>query len=77
MELGTNTECTGERTDDFRCVIKAKINQFPMLNTYSKIIQSTLGPTNYVRNFESHQNYLEHCIFLPYLNNEKDSPRTE
>lgn len=30
-----------------------------------------------MRDYQQHQNYLDHSIFLPYLNNEKDNVRMD
>lgn len=46
-----------------------------MLSPYSRIIQGTLGPTNYLRDFKRQEEYLREAALLPYLNNEIEHPK--
>lgn len=48
-----------------------------MLSPYSSVVQSTLGPSNYFRDHKKEPEYLDHSLFLPFLNNEKDHPKAK
>ena len=44
----------------------------PLVGPYSKVIQMTIGPSNYFKSHREPQDYIEHATFLPILNNERE-----
>ena len=63
------------KIDNTRCELQDKINSFSLVSPYSKVIQSTIGPSNYFKDHRKLGEYMDNSIFLPYLNNEKDHPK--
>ena len=47
------------------------INEITEDIVYTPEIQYAIAPGGYFKSIRRHKEYLEHCIFLPYMNNEK------
>ena len=59
------------------CEIQDKINAFPDFGPYSKLVQMTLGPSNYLRQHHKHDDYVKSSHFLPTLNNERHHDKVD
>jgi len=47
------------------------VNRVTELGVYNPIAQELIAPSNYFKDLGKYDDYLEHCIFLPDINNER------
>ena len=52
------------------------LNQIAEDIVYDKVFQDAIAPAGYFRSLKYSQKYLDECIFLPYLNNQKTVNQT-
>ena len=63
-------DCGVKGEANVRCEVQDKILSLGLVGPYSKVVQITIGPSNYFKDHTNRQGYLESASFLPYLNNE-------
>lgn len=61
---------------NIRCEVQNAVTSYGV-PLFSPLIQSVLAPSNYHKDHEQYEKYLENSLSLPYLNNEKDHPKAK